>query len=79
MPLTDSIHKLEWRAFSECTGLTSVAIPSYVELDMLVFEKCSSLRAASIGIQYKTDPMLSDIVSSIFSGCPVAGKVKYVE
>lgn len=79
LPLTDSIHKLEWRAFSECTGLTSVAIPSYVELDMLVFEKCSSLRAASIGIQYKTDPMLSDIVSSIFSGCPVAGKVKYVE
>ena len=67
----ENVTQIDWRAFGKCTGLTSIVVPARVNFDMLVFEYCTSLRAATIGSQYKNDPEKMDELSSIFSHCPV--------
>lgn len=71
LPMGENVTEIGWRSFAKCTGLTSIVVPARVKIGFLAFEYCTSLRAATIGSQYKTDPMLTQELNAIFSHCPV--------
>ncbi len=55
---------IDWRAFSRCTGLTSIVIPDSVKsIDNYTFSGCSGLTSVTIG------KSVTSIGSSAFSGC----------
>lgn len=70
LPMGENVTEIGWRSFGNCKGLTSIVVPARVNIEMLAFENCTSLRAATIGSQYK-DPIMMQDLTGIFSKCPV--------
>lgn len=71
LPMGENVTEIGWRSFAKCTGLTSIVVPARVKIGFLCFEYCTNLRAATVGSQYKTDPMLTQELTGIFAHCPV--------
>lgn len=67
VPVTASLKTIGSDAFSGCSRVTSVSLPSNVEVEMFAFKNCKALKKVVIGAQYKARP---DELQMIFYGCP---------